>query len=125
LETAIATAVVGWDAFHASYDRWRATGGPCERDAARTALARFAVDFTAVVAQADAIVRPSAVRPLAERFIDAAVAEGETLNDLASSWIPYATAVWNVFDQRVGRADDLRRQVRSSLDELNLEYGVR
>ena len=64
------------------------------------------------------------VRPLAEQLIDAATAQAQALGDLRDSWAPYDLTPWDVYSSGTGQADVLRRQVRSSVDELDLRYGI-
>ena len=113
-----------WDAFHARYDEWRASDGRCAHGDVRDKLTSFASEFQAVLARVDQLVRPSVVRPLAEQLIEAAVSEAEALGRLRDRWTAYGPAPWRAFDATRGGADQLRRQVRSALDELNLQFGV-
>ena len=113
-----------WDAFHARYDEWRASDGSCDHGDVRDKLTSFASEFQAVLARVDQLVRPSVVRPLAEQLIEAAVSEAEAVGRLRDTWTAYDPASWRAFDATRGSADQLRRQVRSALDELNLQFGA-
>ena len=115
---------VSWDAFHRRFDDWRRSDGDCEQVEARDRLAAFARDFDAVLARANALVRPSVVRPLAEQLIEAAVRESQGLADVRDAWTAYDAGPWSAFDAARRTADGLRRQVRSSLDELNVQYDI-
>ena len=121
---ALETSWVPWDAFHRRYDVWRLSDGDCAQGDVRGRLAGFARDFDRVLGRVNAQVRPSVVRPLAEQLIDAAVGESQGLADLRDSWTAYDPRPWSVFDAARRDADGLRRQVRSSLDELDLQYGI-
>ena len=72
---------------------------------------------------ANAIQRPSVARPLGEQLIDAAVIESQALEALRAGWAPYNDAPWDAFLAARSQADLLRRQVRSSLNELSLAFG--
>ena len=115
---------VSWDAFHRRFDDWRRSDGDCAQDEVRDRLAAFARDFDTVLGSVNALVRPSVVRPLAEQLIEAAVSESRGLADLRDSWTAYDAGPWSAFDAARRSADGLRRQVRSSLDELNLQYEI-
>ena len=121
---ALEASWVSWDAFHRRFDDWRRSDGDCAQAEVRGRLAAFARDFEAVLGRVNAQVRPSVVRPLAEQLIDAAVRESQGLADLRDSWTAYDAGPWRAFDAARRSADGLRRQVRSSLDELNLQYGI-
>ena len=64
------------------------------------------------------------VRPLGESLIDAAAQESQALEVLRDSWQPYDLDAWVRFRDARSQVDLIRRQVRSSLDELALEYGL-
>ena len=113
-----------WDAFHARYDEWRASDGRCDQGAVRDKLTSFASQFQAVLASVDQLVRPSVVRPLAEQLIEAAVSEAAAMKRLRDTWTAYDPAPWRAFDPTRASADQLRRQVRSALDELNHQFDV-
>ena len=115
---------VSWDEFHLRFDAWRRTDGDCPQSDVRDRLSAFARDFDAVLARANALVRPSVVRPLAEQIIEAAVLESEALAGLRDAWTAYDAGPWSALDATRRGADGLRRQVRSSVDELNLQYGL-
>ena len=121
---ALEASWVPWDAFHSRYDTWRRSDGNCEQAEVRERLAAFARDFDGVLGSVNALVRPSVVRPLAEQLIEAAVSESQGLADLRDSWTAYDAGAWSAFDAARRSADGLRRQVRSSLDELNLQYEI-
>ena len=114
----------GWDAFHRRYDAWRASDGDCPHDAVRDKLTTFATEFESLVGRVNRIVRPSLVRPLAEQLIEAVVSEAGGLATLRDSWNAYDSGPWSAFDASRSEADQLRRQVRSALDELNLRFGL-
>ena len=48
----------------------------------------------------------------------------EALAGLRDAWTAYDAGPWSALDGTRRSADGLRRQVRSSLDELNLQYGI-
>ena len=121
---ALEASWVPWDAFHRRYDDWRLSDGDCAQDEVRDRLTKLARDFDGVLASVNALVRASVVRPLGERLIEAAVGESQGLADLRDSWTAYDPGPWSVFDAARRGADGLRRQMRSSLDELNLQYGI-
>ena len=123
-KTALEDSWVSWDEFHLRFDAWRRSDGHCEQVEAREALEGFARDFDSVLGRVSALVRPSVVRPLAEQLIEAAVRESQGLADLRDAWTAYDAGPWSAFDATRRGADGLRRQVRSSLDELNLQYGI-
>ena len=114
----------GWDAFHRRYDDWRRSDGGCAHGDVRVRLATFASEFGAVLGRVNTVVRPSVVRPLAEQLIEAAVDEAAGLAALRDSWVAYDSRPWRAYDGTRRAADGLRRQVRSSLDELNLEFDI-
>lgn len=115
---------VSWDNFHLRFDAWRRTDGDCAQSEVRDRLEAFARDFDAVLGRVNTLVRPSVVRPLAEQLIEAAVRESEALAGLRDAWTAYDAGPWSALDGTRRGADGLRRQVRSSLDELNLQYGI-
>ncbi len=115
---------VSWDAFHDRFDDWRRSDGDCAHADVRGRLTAFAREFDSVLGRVNALVRPSVVRPLAEQLIEAAVSESLALAGLRDSWTAYDAGPWSAFDTARRSADGLRRQVRSSLDELNLQYGI-
>ena len=123
-KTALEDSWVSWDNFHLRFDAWRRTDGGCAHSEVRDRLQTFARDFDAVLGRANALVRPSVVRPLAEQLIEAAVRESEALAGLRDAWTAYDAGPWSALDGTRRGADGLRRQVRSSLDELNLQYGI-
>ena len=116
------TSWVPWDAFHERFDEWRLSDGDCAQDEVRGRLTALARDFDGVLASVNALVRPSVVRPLAEQLIEAAVSESQGVAGLRDSWAAYDARPWRALDATRRGADGLRRQVRSSLDELNLLY---
>ena len=113
-----------WDAFHRRFDEWRRSDGDCAQGDVRGRLAALARDYEPVLGRVSAIVRPSVVRPLAEQLIEAAVREATGLAELRDAWTAYDPRPWRDYDGARRSADELRRQVRSSLDELNLQYDV-
>ena len=123
-KAALEDSWVSWDEFHLRFDAWRRTDGGCAHSEVRDQLTAFARDFDAVLARVNALVRPSVVRPLAEQLIEAAVLESEALAGLRDAWTAYDAGPWSALDATRRSADGLRRQVRSSLDELNLQYGI-
>ena len=123
-KTELEESWVSWDDFHLRFDAWRRTDGDCAHSEVRDRLETFARDFDAVLGRANALVRPSVVRPLAEQLIEAAVRESEALAGLRDAWTAYDAGPWSALDATRRGADGLRRQVRSSLDELNLQYGI-
>jgi hypothetical protein len=122
LQEDIATAEAAWDAFHTRYDAWRATDGSCNQGSVRSKLGGLNSDFNAVLDAVSDISRPSVVRPLAEQLIDAAVAQSQAIQALLDGWVPYDAAPWDAYAATSDRAASLRRQVRSSLDELELDF---
>jgi hypothetical protein len=54
----------------------------------------------------------------------AVVAEAQAIEALQTGWAPYDNAPWDAFLAEREQSDFLRRQVRSSLDELNLQFGI-
>ena len=121
-QAALEEASIAWSEFHATYDEWRTGDGTCDTGAVAEALQQFVVDFGAIAGQADALVRPSVVRPTAERFITAATTQAKALDDLEESWEPYQAAAWDSYDELASQSALLRRQVRSSLDELEFQF---
>ncbi len=119
-KAALEASWVPWDDFHRRFDEWRRSDGACAQDDIRASLATFARDFDSVLGSVNALVRPSVVRPLGEQLIEAAVRESQGLADLRDSWTAYDAGPWSAFDAARRGADGLRRQVRSSLDELSL-----
>ena len=113
-----------WDAFHERYDTWRAADGSCDQQAVRNRLLEFSVQFGQIVDLATAVQRPSVARPLGERLIDAAVIESQALGVLLTNWVAYDPTPWTAIALARAQADFQRRQVRSSLGELNLEFGL-
>ena len=124
IKVAVKSAEEDWDAFHERFDEWRSDNGSCDETNVRNRINALANDFDDILASANAIARPSFVRPLAEQFIDAAVTQAQALNTLHATWAPYSDGPWDALGAGTGLADQLRRQVRSSLDELNLQYQV-
>lgn len=124
LNTALQAAEDEWNAFHERYDQWRAQDGDCSQATVRSRLNDFAAQFDDVLGSVTAISRPSVVRPLAERLIDAVTTESQALWELRDGWVPYETGPWDRFDDRIAGAAQQRRQVQSSLDELTFQYGL-
>ena len=120
----IAAVVSLWNGFHILYNDWRESGGACDQPAVRSRLQGFVQEFQGLVNRVDAVERPSVVRPQAERLIEAAVLEQQALERLQAGWEPYDPAPWSALRSSQDRADLLRRQVRSGLDELVLEFGL-
>ena len=114
---------VQWQRFHDRYDAWDLSGGACSQEDVRVRLGELSSGFQVVLDGANAVQRPSVVRPLAEQLINAAVIESLALDALRTGWAPYDEAPWDRFLAARSQADLLCRQVRSSLDELDLEYG--
>ena len=81
-------------------------------------------DFAAIANQANPLVRPSTVRPFAEQFITGAATQANALNVLAATWEPYQASAWDAYDALINDSALSRRQVRSSLDELEFQYGI-
>ncbi len=113
----IVAVAARWDDFHLRFDAWRKAYGACPQALVRGKLGEFVARFQQLAGRVSAVERPSVARPLAESLIDASVRESHALEVLRDSWQPYD------LDAR-GQVDLLRRQVRSSLDELVLEYGL-
>ncbi|MEE8517870.1 MAG: hypothetical protein V3S98_01950 [Dehalococcoidia bacterium] len=124
IKEAVKAAESDWDAFHERFDEWRADNGGCDETSARGRISSFSNGFNAILAKANDIERPSVVRPLAEQLIDAALVQSQALQTLRATWVPYSQEPWDALNAGTGLADQLRRQVQSSVDELNLQYGL-
>ena len=74
--------------------------------------------------RANALVRPSVVRPFAEQFIAAAAAQANALGTLEATWEPYQSSIWDAYDAQANDIASSRRQVRSSLDDLEFQYST-
>ena len=113
-----------WDDFHRRFDAWQRAYGECPQALVRGKLREFVAQFQGLAGRVSALERPSVVRPLGESLIDAAAQESQALEVLRDSWQPYDLDAWVRFRDARSQVDLLRRQVRSSLDELALEYGL-
>lgn len=124
VQAALEAASDDWARFHTAYDAWRTGNGTCNDAAVASALQQSVTDFAVIANQANALVRPSIVRPFAEQFITAAATQANALDTLEASWEPYQASAWDAYDALANNSALARRQVRSSLDELNFQYAL-
>ncbi len=74
------------DQLHQEYDTWQAGLNPCTQSAVQGDLHRFAGDFSFITQSARDLTRTSGFRELADRLIEAAEAEEQTLRQLRDNW---------------------------------------
>jgi hypothetical protein len=77
-----------WDTFHGSFDSWREGLVACDASSVRVALLQFGGRFSGITEAARALPRPSVVRELADKFIQASEKEEEALRLLRDTWRP-------------------------------------
>lgn len=113
-----------WDAFHQRYDSWKERGGQCAATSVRQVLRDFSRKFSAIVEKADAIKRPSVIRPQGERLIEAAALETRAFGRLVATWAPYTKEPFEEYLTTREQVDVLLRQVTSDLDQLAFRVGL-
>jgi hypothetical protein len=77
-----------WDTFHGSFDSWRERLVACDASSVRVALLQFGGRFSGITEAARALPRPSAVRELADKLIQASGKEEDALLRLRDTWRP-------------------------------------
>ena len=86
--TAHRTITKEWDTFHGSFDSWRERLVACDSSSVRVDLQQFGGRFSGITEAARALPRPSVVRELADKLIQAAEKEEEALRLLRDTWRP-------------------------------------
>ena len=77
-----------WDTFHVEFDIWREGLVACDPSAAQQAFRGFASHFNDVNEQTLSLSRPSSVRGLADKLIEASQGEAAALRRLRDRWQP-------------------------------------
>jgi hypothetical protein len=77
-----------WDTFHGSFDSWRERLVACDSSSVRVSLQQFGGRFSGITEAARALPRPSIVRELADKLIQASEKEEEALRLLRDTWRP-------------------------------------
>lgn len=77
-----------WDAFQGGFNSWRERLVACDASSVRVALQQFGGRFSGVTEAARALPRPSIVRELADKLIQASEKEDEALRLLRDTWRP-------------------------------------
>ena len=82
-----------WDNFQVDFDAWREGLVACDPSAAREAFRGFARDFSDVNEQTLSLSRPSGVRGVADKLIEASQEEARALRRLRDRWQPGDTSL--------------------------------
>ena len=107
-----------WDQFHADFDLWRKDLVACDPSAARQAFQGFAGQFNDVKEKTLSLSRPSGVRGLADKLIEASQEEAAALRRLRDNWQPGDTLLLEaVASKRVASAA-AQKKVEDKLVDL-------
>lgn len=107
-----------WDRFHDKFDQWRGSLPECEVSAARAAFRGFAGDFNEVPAKALGLPRPSSLRTVTDKLIEASQGEGAALRRLRDRWQPGDTSLSEGVDQARSAAAVIQKEVEDKVADL-------
>ena len=122
-----------WDSFHrgnpddpddGGYDGWRKTEGGCDRAKVVAKLGEFSLTFRDISSAVRGLTSATALRPLGELLVEAALLEEQGLKELRNSWRPFDDGAFQGLDRDRSTADKLRRQVALGVQELLERYGL-
>lgn len=107
-----------WQQFHEDLDRWRGGLQQCERNAAQAAFRGFASDFNDIPEQALGLSRPSSLRVVADKLIQASQEEAAALRRLRDRWQPDDTSLFGSVDQARAAATGIQKEVEDKIADL-------
>lgn len=110
-----------WERFHDDFDQWRGGLQACEPGAAQAAFRGFASDYNDVPAKVLALPRPSSLRTVADKLIEASQEEAAALRRLRDRWQPDDTSLLEAVDLARSAAAAVQKEVEDKTADLQEE----
>ena len=107
-----------WEAFHATFDAWRAGLIACEASSFQVALGKFAGRFSDVARPANALPRHAQVRTLADSLVQSLESEAAALRRLRDEWQPGDPSLFELVETERSAASALQKELEDQLNDL-------
>ena len=87
-------------------------------------MGEFSLTFRDISSAVRGLTSATALRPLGELLVEAALLEEQGLKELRNSWRPFDDGAFQGLDRDRSTVDKLRRQVALGVQELLERYGL-